>query len=99
MVLSITGYVISYANRPIIWTSRIQTEILLITTEAEYIALFQAIRYVLHFVSLMKEIEFLLKLQVDTMTVLCSLFENPITPVTVYTEDQGATILAVSLKI
>ena len=79
--------------------SRTQTEIALITMEAEYIDIYQEMRYVLTFVSLMKEIEFVLKLQVDTMTVLCSLFENPITPVTVYTEDQGATILAVSLKI
>ena len=58
-----TGYVITYANFPIIWVRRIQTEIDLSTMEAEYIALSQAMRYVLPFVSLMKEIEFVLKLQ------------------------------------
>ena len=42
---------------------------------------------VLPFLSLMKEIEFVLKLQGDTPTVLCSLFKNP---VTVYKENQGA---------
>ena len=50
-------------------------------------------REVLPFVSLMKEIEFVLKLQRDTLTVLCSLFENPFT---VYKDNQGAIVLAVS---
>ena len=83
MVLSITGYVISYANRPIIWTSRIQTEILLITTEAEYIALSQAMRGVLTFVSLMKEMFSILKLQGDSPAVLCILLGKPVILVTV----------------
>ena len=36
----------------------------------------QAMRDILPFVSLMKEIDFVLKLQGDAPTVLCSLFEN-----------------------
>ena len=55
-VLSRTGYLISYANYPIIWTIWIQKEIVLSITEAEYIVLSQAMRDVLPFVSLMKEI-------------------------------------------
>jgi hypothetical protein len=35
-VLSRTGYVIMYASCPILWVSRLQTEIALSTTEAEY---------------------------------------------------------------
>ena len=58
-VLSITGYVIMYANYPIIWASRIQTEIALSTTEAEYIALSKLMRGVLPFMNIMKEISFL----------------------------------------
>ena len=61
LVLSRTGYLITYANFQIIWASRIQTKISLITMEAEYIALSQAIRYVLPFVSIMKEIEFIIQ--------------------------------------
>ena len=50
----------------------------------------------LPFVSLTKESEFILKLQGDTLTVLCSLFENP---VIVYKYYQGVIALAVSPQI
>ena len=50
-------------------------------------------------VSLMKEIELVLKLQGDAPMVLCSLFGKPVTPVTVYEENQGAVALAVSQQI
>ena len=52
-VLSVAGYVITYANCLIIWVSRLQIEIAISTPEAEYIALSQAIRYVLPFAGLM----------------------------------------------
>ena len=96
MVLSRTGYAISYANCLIILARRIQTEIALITVEAEYIDLSQAMRGILPFVSLMKKFEFVLKLQEDAPTVLFSLFEKPLTPVTVYKENQGEITLVVS---
>ena len=38
-VMSRTGYIILYAGCPIIWCSKLQTEIPLSTTESEYIAL------------------------------------------------------------
>ena len=44
--------------------------------EVEYIALYQAMRDVLTFVTLMKDIEFVLKLQRGTPTVLHSILEN-----------------------
>ena len=47
-------------------------------------------RDVLPFISLMKEIEFVLELQGDTLKVLCSLFENT---VTVHKYNKGAIIL------
>eukprot|EP00957_Ditylum_brightwellii_P182667 13913667-Ditylum_brightwellii.AAC.1 len=43
-VLSRTGYIIKYANCPIVWSSKLQTEITMSTTEAEYVALSQAMR-------------------------------------------------------
>ena len=42
--LSWTGYVISYANCPILWSSKMQSIITLSTTEAKYIALSAALR-------------------------------------------------------
>lgn len=45
--LSHTGYVITYNNCPIHWGSKLQTEIALSTTEAEYIALSSGIRELL----------------------------------------------------
>ena len=44
----------------------------------------------------MKEIEFVLKLQGENLTLLCSIFEKPVTTVTVYEENQGVIALAVS---
>ena len=56
-------------------------------------------RDVLPFVSLMKEIDFVLKLRGDTPTVLCSLFEKPVMPRTVYEDNQGVIVLEVYLQM
>ena len=88
-------YIISYANSPIIWVSWLQTEIGLSTKEAKIIDFSQVMRDVLPFVSLMKEIEFVLKLQGDDPTVLCSLYQKPVTPVTFYEDNQGAIAITV----
>ena len=56
-VLSRAGYVISYAGCPIYWVSKMESEIALSTTEAEYIALSMAMRDVLPFLNLMAEIQ------------------------------------------
>ena len=42
-IYSRTGFVIKYANCPIFWSSKLQTEIALSTAEAEYIALSSAL--------------------------------------------------------
>ena len=55
-VMSRTGYVISYANCPVIWYSKLQTEIVLSTTESEYIALSLSLRDALLLTELLKEI-------------------------------------------
>jgi hypothetical protein len=49
------GYIITYAGFPMHWSSKMQTEIALSTTEAEYIALSQAMREVLPIIWLMEE--------------------------------------------
>ena len=67
------GYIIMYANCPIIWAIWLQTEIVLSTTEAEYTPLFKSMRDVLSFVSLMKDIEFVPEIQQETLKVMFSL--------------------------
>jgi hypothetical protein len=49
------GYVLRYAGCPMHWASKMQTEIALSTTEAEYIALSQSMREVLPIMWLMQE--------------------------------------------
>ena len=68
-----------YVGLVYICTMRIQTEIALSTTETEYIAISQVMRDFLIFVSLMKEIGFVIKLQGDALKVLYSLLENLVT--------------------
>jgi len=43
-VKSRTGYVILFANCTVLWVSKLQTEVALSTTKAQYIALSQAMR-------------------------------------------------------
>jgi hypothetical protein len=50
-----TGYVILFAGYPIVWSSKIQTEIALSVTEADYIALSSAAQEILPLISLAKE--------------------------------------------
>ena len=56
-LFSRTGYVIKYANCPIYWKSKLQTEIALSTCEAEYLALSAALREVLPLITMMKELK------------------------------------------
>ncbi len=70
-VLSCTGYVLMYANCPILWVSRLQTEIVLSTAEAEYIALSQALRDVIPLITLLKEINKVFPVHVKTPTFIC----------------------------
>ena len=75
-LMSRTGYVIMYAGCPILWSSKLQTEIALSTTEAEYIALSQAVREVLPLISLMKELNEVLKINISKPEFFCEVFED-----------------------
>jgi len=55
-VLSRTGYVITLAGAPIHWVSKLQTEIALSTTEAEYIALSTCAREVIPLRAILREL-------------------------------------------
>ena len=95
-ILCIVGYIIMYDNCPIISVSCLQTEIALSNTKTEYIFSSQAMRDILSVMSLMKEIEFILKIQGDTLIGLCILLENS---VIVHKYNKGSITPAVALKI
>lgn len=50
-----TGFVIMFAGCPLIWSSKLQTEIALSLTEAEYIALSTATREIIHLLDFLQE--------------------------------------------
>jgi hypothetical protein len=75
--ISRSGYLIIYAACPLIWASKMQTEIALSTTEAEYISLSKALREVIPIIDILTE----LKQKVDNdiinlPEVHCQIFED-----------------------
>jgi len=75
-LMSRTGFVIKYANCPIYWSSKLQTEIALSTAEAEYIALSSALREVIPLMTLMKEINEVIPLHIDLPNFYCKVWED-----------------------
>ena len=65
-----------YAGCPITWLSKLQTEIALSTTEAECIALSQAMREVIPFMNLMQEIDDIFGLHNPSPKIHCKVFED-----------------------
>jgi hypothetical protein len=53
-----TGFIITFAGCPLVWTSKLQTHIALSSTEAEYIALSTAMREVVPLMALIKEMKY-----------------------------------------
>jgi hypothetical protein len=52
-----TGYVISYAGCLIIWASKLQTKVVLSTTESEYVGLSESLRIAIVMMNLLKEMQ------------------------------------------
>ena len=65
-----------FANCPILWVSRLQTEIALSTAEAEYIALSQALQDVIPLITLLTEINKVFPDHVKTPTFVCKVHED-----------------------
>jgi len=74
--MSHTGYVIFYAKCPIIWSSKLQTEITLSTIETDYITLYQSLRDVIPLVSLLHELEPVILCVCKPPTVCFTIFED-----------------------
>lgn len=88
--MSKTGYVIKYANCPIVWASKLQRMIALSTTEAEYMALSKAMREEIHLMQLMTELR---KNNMDLIN------RKPIMKIHVYKGNVGAIELAKNSKV
>jgi hypothetical protein len=75
-VKSRTGYVITFASCPVLWSSKLQTEITLSTTEAEYITLSQATRDLIPMRDLLQELSEATKLIVGSTFAHSTIFED-----------------------
>ena len=91
-VLSRTGYVITYCGCPVTWSSKLQTEIALSTTESEYIALSTMMRTLLPMRQMLKEInsKSLAHLSVSSSTTQM----NNMKTSEVYEDNAGCIVLA-----
>ena len=89
-VKSRTGYIMKLGGCPLIWASKLQTEISLSTLETEYIALSTAILELFPLRELLKEIEYKTELNFSNPAILYS---------TVFEDNQGALQLATAPKI
>jgi hypothetical protein len=88
-VKSSTGYIITFASCPILWSSKLQTEIALSAMEAEYIAMSQATRDLIPMRALLQEFSQATKLIVS----------NTITYSTIFEDNQGCVELANAPKL
>ena len=75
-VLSITGFLIRYAGCPVIWSSKLKTEIALSTDEAESIAMSQVIREAFPVQRLAKEINCIVPLFTPTTNFCLTVLED-----------------------
>lgn len=75
-VMSRTGFIINYMNCPIRWVSKLQSEIALSTTEAEYIALSQSMREIIPLMTMIEHVNKIFGIETQKPKVLCTLFED-----------------------
>ena len=75
-VRSRSGHVLCYADVPLLWISKLQSEVALSTTEAEFIALSNSLRDIIPISTLLNEISAALKLTIPQPEVLCTVFED-----------------------
>ena len=75
-VRSRTGYVMTLGGVPVLWGSKLQTEIALSTMEAEYIALSMGMRELVPARELIKEIADGLKIERDESSTISKVWED-----------------------
>lgn len=75
-VLSRTGFVIMLCGVPVLWASRLQSEIALSTAESEYIALSTALREVIPLMHLLQDLRTVFSIHKYIPCVKCKVFED-----------------------
>eukprot|EP00957_Ditylum_brightwellii_P170845 13003591-Ditylum_brightwellii.AAC.1 len=75
-VMSCTGFVIMYAQCPVLWQSKLQTEIALSIAETEYIALSSAMHEVIPFMNILKELSKIFELYTPKLEIHCKVYED-----------------------
>jgi hypothetical protein len=80
-----SGWIIFYAGCPVSWASKLQSQVTLFTTEAEYIAMSQALRDLIPIMGLLKE------MSKQDFKVLCT---EPYVYCKVFEDNSGALELA-----
>lgn len=75
-VRSRTGYVITIGGAPVLWTSKLQTEIAVSTMHAEYIALSQSMRDLLPTKGLLLEVANALNVEHDNVAQVSKVWED-----------------------
>jgi hypothetical protein len=72
-----TGYIISYGGCPIIWASKLQTEVVLSSTESEFVGLSESLCMAIVMMNLLAEMQtFGIPVLKTTPTIYCKLFED-----------------------
>ena len=88
-VMSRTGFVLFYGGCPLLWLSKLQTEVALSTTEAEYIALSQSLRDVIPLLGLLAELQDVFTFATKQALLSCSLFEDNAGALTLATDHKS----------
>jgi hypothetical protein len=75
-VRSRSGYIILYSGCPILWSSKLQSEIALSTTEAEYISLSQSMRDIIPMKQILQELSSTYNISISQATTHSTVFED-----------------------
>ncbi len=96
-VLSHTGYIIEFCGCPISWASKLQSEITLLTTKSEYIALSTATRDILPLLRVLQDIitqSYIKNPATAPDTISTTIFKSQLAPLKVYEENSACIVLA-----
>jgi hypothetical protein len=88
-VLSCTGYVITFCGCPVIWASKLQSEIALSTTESEYIALSTATQYLLPLRRILQDIK-----ELTNVSIIDRIGVSSLPPFKVFEDNNVCIVLA-----
>ena len=85
------GFVVTFKNCPLLWVSKIQTEIALYTLHSEYVVLSHSIRALLPLTILIKEVIYNLGIDSEKLKFVSSS--------TIYKDNNGTIVVATSQRM